>query len=547
MSSLFFYTAPTKEIKEGFVVANTSTVASVPLPTGTPAPTVPPDPYDPENALPLPFVPVDRNGRPLYSSGPQSRKALGDAIASNISEKNAQSCQQPPSFSTDDIFAKASDIAGKLGGDQVCTKKQDNYASTNQTSMSIKGQVDALFVSASMAAAASHSETLQSQKMAQSGCGSLMITATNVSSKTAQMQCIINNVTSTTSANAVSNNSISIQTIGLTDTELDALTKYQQQSQVIKENMTKEANNAILKVLESHDKLVKDAMADRQSCYQMAIAAGIKDVTQIKLLCDDSFNQIIKSKVDTQAILDFNTKAIELINEAAAVYQQLYTRNVNMKNTTINIDASTSVNVSTNLSTEQKSQLSTLAQSITKDVTAQKIANTFGTAVTDPNVKQATNKAIANQYSSASSSISNILSQTSVNTEDRNNIKLICPGSINLDGVKIDIKFVAKVAVSATLTQAVTNGIQAAAAFVSDTKNTQDIANKVSGLDDLQNALGKTNADAIKATGDAAALPPPKTSTIGYIIGGIVIIAILYFMFGGDGQQPMIVMQQPGK
>jgi hypothetical protein len=513
-----------KDIKEGFAVVLNKLTPS-PAPT-TPGPTAPPDPYAPTNPLPLPFVPLDSNGQPVNASGPNSGQAFQDAIASNLATiptpapGKSDSCPKPPEFSYDDIFQKAGDIAKQTGGDTDCIKNQSNSSKTNASALSIKGQASAPFVSASFGAAASHSETQQAQQMSEAGCGSLMITATNVSSKQAQMQCIINNVTQNVSASVNVNQQITIET-----SELSADVKAQLAS------ATANTQKTIADLAAAVNKAIIDG---RNDCITTCYNAGITDTTQINKLCNS---------VDTPAILAFNERAAKLIKDANQSLIDNYSRSISIEGGAIRNTSSTSLKASVSLSVEQQNQISAISQSITKDVTSQTLANTFGVAVTDPNVKQASNTAMANTSSSASSSITNIMSNTNIQSNGSQGIKIFCPGKIDLKNVIIDQNLIATVVASAILSQSVTNGIQAAASYVSDTTNTKSIANKVSGLDDLQAALGKTNADAIRETGNAADVNSSSSSIVMYIVLGVVLL-VAFYMFSGKSSdsQPMIVM-----
>jgi hypothetical protein len=89
---------------------------------------------------------------------------------------------------------------------------------------------------------------------------------------------------------------------------------------------------------------------------------------------------------------------------------------------------------------------------------------------------------------------------------------------------------VATVIANAVMNQAVTNGLSAATSFLSDTSNTQSVANKVAGVDDLQKALNAGVEGAIKAGNEPVTAAVAASST-NKIIGAVVTLAVLFLIY----------------
>jgi hypothetical protein len=429
------------------------------------------------------------------------------AIASNVVDL-PQTCQSPPELKASDIFTKADALAKATGSDQVCSKSSENEASENSTSFSTSAQVSTWVADASFTAGGQHSESAQKQKNAQSGCGASLTNATNILMKESQMQCVINNVSQSTTASATLSMSVNISTMPRTEKENDALAALQ----------SKNSDN-MLKLRTTYAQLIQGAILAK---------------------ADPASLQILS---------DFQGKVLALADAANTRSEEAYSRDLSLKNVKVKQTGSVSMKLSVQLSTAAQASLTNLAQSVSKDVTTQALANTFGTSVLDPNVKQAASSATEKNSASASSSISNIANNTSLSVSQSGAVLITCPGKLTLENVTFDQNFVATVIANAVMNQAVTNGLSAATSFLSDTANTQSVANKVAGVDDLQKALNSGIEGAIKAGNE------PVTSAIAAgstnkIIGAVIALGVLFLIYkffiagGGNEGGGVVVVQR---
>jgi hypothetical protein len=439
--------------------------------------------------------------KPVYPL-PAMRTAADKVAFQKALESNMptlpQTCQSPPELKASNIFTKAEDLAKATGSDQVCVKSSANEATMNSTSMSASGQVSTWVADASFAMGAQHSESANKQSNFQSGCGASLTNASNILMKESQMQCVINNVSQSTSASANISAAVSIRTQPRTVQENDALAALQ----------SKNSDN-MLKLRTTYAQLIQGAILAKAEPASL------------------------------QILSDFQGKVLALADAANTRSEDAYSRDLVLKKVTVKQTGSVTMKLSVQLSTSAQASLTNLAQSVAKDVTTQALANTFGTSVLDPNVKQASSSATEKNSAAASSSISNITSNTKLNVSMSGAIEISCPGKLTLEDVTIDQNFVASVIANAVMNQAVTNGLSAASSFLSDTANTQSVANKVAGIDDLQKALNAGIKGAIDA-GNAPVVASIAASSTNKIIGAVITLGVLFLIyklfFGGGGK-----------
>lgn len=454
----------------------------------------------------------------------------------------APTCEKPDPVKPADIFNKAAELADSLGGNQECVKeaktKSDEWGKSNAyderhgVDFDAQANFEANLLFASTKGGFSSSLRQKDSKTSseqahgtsmdnaslQKGCGSTLITATNMVQKQMAMQCVINNVSQTKDIQVGTTATIVIQTLPMNDVEA---------------GLKEKATAALLRI-------------------QMTNSDSIKAITTALI-----------NRIDP-ADLNFAAKITQTIQPMAEFYakqeknMQLavdsFSRDINIENSEIKNVTLTSVKVFDELTTSAKSDLATLSASIQKDAVAQTMANSMGTSAMDPNVKSMSQRACESTSSSSSSSITNLLNNMKCSIDSRNVITIVSSGRINIKGSKISNNVTAELCAQSIINQAVTNALSSSAQFMSDTKNTQDVTNKVAGLNDLQKALGDTVANAIEKN-QAAVINAQNADTaqaLAYqkkvqavteaqlykspvaIIGGVIVVAIIaYFIFGG--------------
>ena len=493
---------------------------------------------------PTPIPEFLKNPQPVDWANPTKESILSNSMRYNDfqpstkKEPGASECQAPQQLKSADIFAKATDIAQKMGADTQCIKSVQNSASTRAQSEAFdkrssldadyNAKADALVVSASVSASVSarESQTSSSQNSGSqnnqnsysAGCGSTIVTANNVAQKQLAMQCVINNVSQSTSISAGASATITIHTTPLTDAEV--------------------ANVATLQA--SNNKIVQNNSNAVKDLYMVLVQKAKPDGTPF-YSADDIMKLI-------EPLKGFYEKQQDKLNAAIDIYK----RDINISNSTIKNVVLASVKTFSELTTSAKSDLATLSASIQKDLTSQSIANDMGVSAQDPNVKSMSSKACESTSSSSSSSITNILNSLKVTADASGKIDIYAAGVINITNSVITNDITLQLATQAVMNQAVANSQSAAAQFMADSANTQGVVNKVAGLETLQKALGSTISDAISANQAAVInsqdvdaqksadyqnkVKAVATSSGGMgLAGAILVVLLLVYLFKGSG------------
>ena len=533
---------------------------STPMPgTPTPGPTY----FD--MASPIPDY-VNKGAKDINWDNPTL-----DEIKSNLSRvggaKNvkgssgfnpeAPACEKPDPIRPADIFNKASEIADSLGGNQECIKEartisdesgeSSAYDERHGTDFDTQANYEASLLLASAKggfsmsgrqkdsltkAGQSHRTSMDNASI-QKGCGSTLITATNMVQKQMAMQCVINNVSQTKEIKANTTATILVQTLPMNDVEAG----------------------------------LKEKAIAALSRIQTTNSDSIKAVTLALINRIDPTDLNFAAKI-TQTILPMKD-FYETQEKNMQLAVDSFDRSITMENTKLTNDVDVSIKVFDELTTSAKSDLATLSASIQKDAVSQAMANDMGTSAMDPNVKSMAQRACESTSSSSSSSITNLLNNMKCTMDSKNTITIISVGRISLKNVTLTNNITTSLCAQSIINQAVTNALSASAQFMSDTKNSQDVVNKVAGLNDLQKALGDTVSNAIKEN-QAAIINSQNADTaqaLAYqkkvqavteaqlyksplaIIGGVIIVAIIaYFIFGGkkDNNNEMLATIMSG-
>lgn len=494
---------------------------------------------------PTPIPDYLKNPQPVDWSNPSKEAILSNSMRysdfqpSGKKEPGATECQAPQQLKSADIFATATDLAQKMGADTQCIKSSQNSAATqaaskafdqrSATSADFNARADAWVASASVSASAHTQDSTTSaeqqsgsqnnQSSYSAGCGSTMITASNVAQKQLAMQCVINNVSQNTDISGSASATITIHTTPLTDAEVANVATLQA------------ANN---KIVQNNSNAIKDL-------YMILIQKAKPDGTPF-YSADDIMKMI-------EPLKGFYEKQQDKMNSAIDIYK----RDINISNSTIKNVVLASVKTFSELTTSAKSDLATLSASIQKDLTAQSIANDMGVSAQDPNVKTMSSKACESTSSSSSSSITNILNSLKVTADASGKIDIYAAGVINITNSTITNDITLQLATQAVMNQAVANSQSAAAQFMADSSNTQGVVNKVAGLDTLQKALGSTISDAISANQAAIinsqdvgakqladyndkvkSVVSSMSGGMG-LVGAVVVVLLLLYLFKGSG------------
>lgn len=420
-------------------------------------------------------------------------------VDSDNKEKDASECPQAADIPMNDPTNDIEGILQKVGADKQCVKENDLY--NQQSSGSMRGEVRSFLGSAGAEAKFQQQET--NQRNRQIGCGTLIVKASNIISKQKAMQCILNSCTQNTDVSVSGSVSVEIKTLDLTPDE------------------------------------------KRQKAELMRVQAEERSAMSES---DNMLVQALITKNATQQQLDFLLNYIKnkqkLLETAQKEQLALYSRDINIEDTSVNVTLTQTTFVKVVLSSDAENKLKALSEDISKDVAEMNVANQLGTNAQDPNVQNIVNQNVGKSSSTASSSITKLAQNTNVRSDGSGRITIIAPGVINLKNTKIDANVAVSVILQQMMTQAVTNGLDLASKTMTDNQGIQKVLNDVRGLDDYQKAVN----EAIKAgTGNTLFTGGDGLggSMITYlIVGAAVLVGVMVLMNmskGGGGGSTIVL------
>ena len=322
------------------------------------------------------------------------------------------------------------------------------------------------------------SSASQDASSLQKGCGSIMITAANMAQKSMAMQCVLNSIASEGAMTVGMQATIIVKTLPLSDAEIKSKADMQAQYAMMtnKNAVTVQALTMAL----------------------LAQPIPTPPPTMTSPVDIDNFNKnaaaMFASKID--AVTSFYAKQEKAFSDSL---NNLYDRSITMKQTQMINKTTSSVKYVQSITTSAKSDLATLAASAQKDAVAQKMANDLGVSAQDPNIKSMSQTACETNSSTSSSNMTNLLNKMKMDVSAGNTINITSAGRILLENVVLNNEVALDLAVQSIMNQANDNAMHSAAQALTETSNSNEVANKVAGLDATQKAMGDANAAAINA------------------------------------------------
>jgi len=388
----------------------------------------------------------------------------------------ANQCEHPPDGvpKISDVVANIGSMLQNSGAGETCKQAMKTYADALTAEEDAKAGIGLAEAEekASLAVQASGTD------MSQSGCGTYLTSATDTATQSYKMQCVIQACTQTsrTSLNAI--NSISITTLPLTSMEATAKAK------------------ALVEAFNNKTNTINN----------LTTILNNNNTTQ------ETKNKIL-SLLDNQIFLDSFTTPIE----------QLYSRDITLNKVNFKQVSNLKYKLSLNLSTDDQSNLSALSTQVAKAVAENDAKEKLGVGALSPNQKDTISNSIKNYDTTSQSNVNTKVTTVTSDVTNTNTITISAAGNINLDTVNFDQELVSNITATILMNDAIATGLAASSKIVADAvaKNASDTTSE--GADALVAALGKANADALKAGSI-------QTSTIGIIIGVIIGLVAIFFI-----------------
>lgn len=226
-----------------------------------------------------------------------------------------------------------------------------------------------------------------------------------------------------------------------------------------------------------------------------------------------------------EAAYPFGALAITAAQDVAAAVLNTYSRNITIGNSTFLQKGTTSVKVVSALTTDQKTTMAAQATIVAHAAATNHIKQALGTNALTPNTKSMIDSHVNTQQSAISKNISTVVNTIANSATSSQAITIKAAGNIDISGSTFSQDSMVQMAVSMVTTGAIASGLTASTNLISSAMGTSSTSVSGKGLDALASALGKANADAIKA----GAAPP--MGAIVYIVIGVIVLGMIFGAF----------------
>jgi len=371
-----------------------------------------------------------------------------------------------------DFGNNAGAIAESMGMNQVC--KQQAISSGQSFAAAFKANTPIGGAGAAIAA------TNFDDKMSQSGCGQAYANMEKVALYTQNINCIINQNSSSASGSQGTINQISIQALPLTQAEIKA--------QTYATNQFMTAQTQMLNLI----KLYPNA------------------TTLIKQLIQNNNN-----------LMNFVLRS--------------YKRDVNINNTSISQIVNLKIKNKTTFQGNSASTIAAKQNAIAKSTAQQHLQTQLGTNALSPQIKSLIVSQINNRQTFTSQTVQKTADNISTTINTSNVLNISAAGNINLTNVKIDQNIHATIMTQVFVKQASSVGVQIAQTIMGSASAAVTSKTKSAGADALIKALGNANTNAINANNAGLV----GYGVFGFIIFGVLILGAKMFtnMFGGGSSE----------
>ena len=412
-------------------------------------------------------------------------------------------CQTPTDIPPADIFSKATELAEKMGAGQECKKAAKTDYSNASTSMGVSGSASGYGAEVKAEAHAQASYIAGSNSMAESGCGTLLITAQKVINNSKKINCIMQKSAQSSNTNISMTNSMKIGTVPLTPQEIENkkadVTKWQQSEP---------------KFIEPDRKAYISELPSISDLKSLGLITNLDDFAKYK---EDGYKKYVETETDSF------TKRYEFWKEVGATINELYDRSANFDGVDMSQSISGNIKTKVSLSTADSAQVENLSKQIASTVAQAAIEQKSGLNALSPNLKSITDTTSENTENLSNTNINSKVQNTSVNIKIGNIIEIRPSGKLNMKNIIMSQNIDIDVATEILIASAVSAGLKSASEMSSNSSVSTALKQESAGVDDLVRAQGEANAAAIQA----AQITLPATSGAG-IIGAIIVLAILF-------------------
>lgn len=321
-------------------------------------------------------------------------------------------------------------------------------------------------------AAAQGSMTQMNEDMKSSGCGDFFLNSQNILTNNNSISCTLNDISQNSSAEANENATINIKTLPISTTDQKTID---------------DINNSIVKL----------TLAQQNPKYS-------------KVLED----------------------AIDRLSETAQV---IANRDITITNSTLKNDVKTTIKQISTIDTSTQTKLVSDYKNIAKAAAVQSLQSTLGTQALPPNTRSIVNDNVENNTSNINNTIQEIVQKNTTTVNQNGNITMQASGNVTIKDSYVGNDLQAQIVSKAITQSAIAQGVAVASNMVNDATSDTSSKSISKGIEDLANALGKANSDAIAKSGKAGSISP-----IAYIVIGICGLVALFFFGMAKGILPPV-------
>lgn len=355
-------------------------------------------------------------------------------------------CQNgvPESQNPGQVRHNVNQFLDTLGADKQCIKEFDTKVSTSASSGGFRGDANilgGLAGSMSLSGNFQSSSTAIDDSMTEKGCGSLLVNSKRVFDSVRSINCTLHQASSESSVAANASASIEVR---------------------------------IQPPPGQYESLLKAKERTEEKLYKLAFANNTANPEIVKKLSADL------------------SKSLAATNKSIADDGKLF-----LEGSTLSVDAGVRVKTLTQNISELTQDLETDVKNVIQATAEQKLQQRGGKNAASPDIKSLVTQEIDRRREDITATITQDLSSTKVQVSATGKILLQAPRQIHVKDSKITASVQIDAITSNLTSSSVDLGKRIAEELMTDAATRTDTTTVSKGLDDLQSALGKTNADAI--------------------------------------------------
>ena len=489
------------------------------------------------------------------SSDQESDEAEIAAMAGAVNNiKGCPMIEDQETYNPADSLDKLGEAATAVGMSQKCVTKANAISQDENTAAKAAAQLTTPFGGGSASFEENRSNSYVDNTMTSAGCQPITLVSNQMKLEQTNMTCNMNTTVSTQDAKALTNLSLRIEALPILD-------------QGVRDSIAA-GRKEISDIVDASQAAITTATAGVNADDMIRIAQAAAGDAEILKILEGYLNDVNKRQLELLKVChEVNVQALSNYDYNNPIASNLTDVDINQT-----IDSSVVVSSVQNVDSNTISVMKDSMERISNAVAHEELNSKIGPGVDLTNARKLVSKQCEDAFINQRTNIENTITGNSMNIDTNNNITLSIVGPIRGNDIDQAIGSQVSVTVMQSLKKAVEVGQSVAAKIINETI-TKTIDNRVAdGIDKAIAASGKSRADLMDATktenladimkgqGDASATMSggiggalsdmTKAAFDGLkgvlgaamlpiiIIGGIIVVVILYMIFGRSKAPP---------